>query len=249
MKSIFTSSITDWQDLQNKVCQIFKESDLIANTDVPVKLVRGQADMDVVAEDRRHTPPIKIFAECKHWKNNVPQQVVHGFRTIMSDGGAHAGYIISSSGFQSGAFEAAKDTNVQLVDWEEFQNIFYQRWFDAMKRKVGIWVDPICEYFDPFGKIMRGLDGTSERVLKSEKLHNRYEVFMKASPFLNNNPMNPKFTMIQFPMTVNDPGGDLEAPAQIVLEHPRQFFDLIVKYRDTALQDFVNFTTELKVSK
>jgi hypothetical protein len=43
--------------------------------------------------------------------------------------GAHRGFIISSDGFQSGAHEAAEHSNVDLVNWSEFQRLFAERWF------------------------------------------------------------------------------------------------------------------------
>jgi hypothetical protein len=44
-----------------------------------------------------------------------PQQIVHSFRTVMADTGAHRGHTISRAGFQSGAFEATANTNIDLV--------------------------------------------------------------------------------------------------------------------------------------
>jgi len=44
---------------------------------------------------------------------------VHGVRTVMQDVGANVGYIISTGGFQKGAYAAAAATNVELVTWEQ----------------------------------------------------------------------------------------------------------------------------------
>ena len=59
-------------------------------------------------DGRRHT----VTCECKHWNTEVPQSVVHGLLTVMSGTGAHIGYIIGASGFQSSAYEAAEQRSV-----------------------------------------------------------------------------------------------------------------------------------------
>ena len=68
-------------------------------------------------------PPSVYLCECKHWRRAVPQEVVHAFRTVMADVGAHRGFIISIAGFQEGAFEAVANTNIDLVTFEELQEI------------------------------------------------------------------------------------------------------------------------------
>lgn len=56
--------------------------------------------------------------------------IVHAFRTVVADTGANVGYMIGSSGFQSGAIEAARMANVRLVTWEEFQEEFLGQWIE-----------------------------------------------------------------------------------------------------------------------
>jgi hypothetical protein len=66
----------------------------------------------------------------------VPKTVVHAFRTDMDEIGAHVGFIISAKGFQSGALEAARNTNIELLSWDEFQERFFARWFGGDERQA-----------------------------------------------------------------------------------------------------------------
>jgi hypothetical protein len=125
---VISRSPQTWQQLQEEVALILNECGLSASTDLPVELVRGTADIDVFAIDQSHQPHSKIIIECKHWKKAVPKTVVHSIRTVVADYGAHRGMVISTKGFQSGAVEAANQTNVDLLDWEQFQAIFTERW-------------------------------------------------------------------------------------------------------------------------
>jgi hypothetical protein len=51
--TIFPGKPLDWQDLENKVCQIFLEIGPTATRRKSIKTVRGRVDVDVVVRDRR----------------------------------------------------------------------------------------------------------------------------------------------------------------------------------------------------
>lgn len=119
-----------WQALQEGVAQILSECRFSAEIEKTIRTVRGEVAVDVYAEEMIKGRKYVILCECKHWKNRVPQTVIHSFRTVVTDSGANIGYIISSAGFQSGAFEAAEQSNIRLVTWEEFQLEFEASWID-----------------------------------------------------------------------------------------------------------------------
>jgi restriction system protein len=118
----------DWRDLQQRVATILQECGLDSETERTLHLSRGTAVIDVYASDPSATPPGIYLSECKRWRSRVPQAEVQAFRTVVADAGAHFGLFISASGFQSGAFEVVKHTNVHLLDWQEFQKLFLERW-------------------------------------------------------------------------------------------------------------------------
>jgi predicted helicase len=112
---IFIDAPREWKNLEMRVCQILSECGCRVERGKHLRLPRGGADIDVYAEDLTREPHIVIVCECKHWKTRVPKSTIHSFRTVMSETGAHVGFIVSSMGFQSGAIEAVKNTNIELV--------------------------------------------------------------------------------------------------------------------------------------
>jgi restriction system protein len=118
-----------WQDLQAQVAVILKECGMRAEVERNVPTARGLVNLDVWAADPETTPPITVACECKHWRSSVPKAVVHSFRTVMADAGASVGLIVSAAGFQKGAYEAVAYSNIRLVTWLEFQQLFEERWY------------------------------------------------------------------------------------------------------------------------
>jgi hypothetical protein len=65
----------------------------------------------------------------------------------MQETGAHRGYIISRVGFQAGAVEAARATNIELVTFAEFQNICFDN--DAVWSTY-LFAGMVLQPFSPF---------------------------------------------------------------------------------------------------
>jgi Restriction endonuclease len=119
---------TDWRDLQARVACILNECGLNSEVGRQLATARGSFEIDVHATDPTTTPPATYLCECKRWRAAVPQAEVMAFRGVVADSGAHFGLFISASGFQSGALEVVRHTNVHLVDWIGFQDMFAERW-------------------------------------------------------------------------------------------------------------------------
>ncbi|MCI1738471.1 MAG: restriction endonuclease [Pseudomonas veronii] len=119
-----------WQELQTEVGRILQECGFDVEVEKKTPAVRGAVELDVYAEETVRGRKYAIVCECKYWKTRIPQNVVHGFRTVVQDIGANLGYIISMEGFQSGAISASDLTNLRLVTWHEFQDIFEESWFE-----------------------------------------------------------------------------------------------------------------------
>jgi restriction system protein len=140
----------DWGALQREVARILTECGMHAEIEKTVTLVRDVADVDVVAVETVNGRTNTIFCECKRWKSSIPKNVVHGFRTVVQDGGANVGYIITSSGFQRGAYAAADLTNLRLVTWPEFQAEFETLWIENYLRpEVTRRLDDLMELVEP----------------------------------------------------------------------------------------------------
>ena len=109
-----------WRDLQQAVADVFSGDDYVVKVETTLQTVRSDVNFDVYAEKFVGGHKTTIVVECKHWKKNVDQSVVHALRTQILDLGAGDGYVVSSSGFQVGALEAARNTSIRLVTWSQF---------------------------------------------------------------------------------------------------------------------------------
>ncbi len=143
---------TDWHGLQDRVSQILCECGLASKVGLKIQTARGQVEIDVYATDPTTSPPAIYLCECKRWATRVPQDEVQTFRTITTDVGAHFGLLISSAGFQAGAFDVVRHTNIHLLDWCGFQQLFIERWcknfwiptFRKRADRLAGRVEPIC---------------------------------------------------------------------------------------------------------
>jgi restriction system protein len=153
-----------WRDLEAHVAKILNECGYDVEVQKNVQLARGDVNIDVWADDHSR-PPNVIAVECKHWASAVTKAVVHGFRTVVSDSGANTGLIVASSGFQAGAIEAAAYSNVRLINWSEFQQMFVEHWYRRyMAPRLRETADPLVEYTEPINsRIFRKARTLSEK--------------------------------------------------------------------------------------
>lgn len=125
---IFDQLPNDWKDLQKKVHQAFTEMGCHAEEPKTISLVRGNKEIDVYVEDTQHEIISIYLIECKYWESDIPQEIIHGFRTVISDSGANKGLIIAKKGFQSGAHTASEKTPLELLTWNELNTRYFEKW-------------------------------------------------------------------------------------------------------------------------
>ena len=149
---MITCNVPDsWQSLQTEVGRILEECGFSVEVEKKIQSARGVVELDVYAEETVRGRKYAIACECKHWKSRIPQTVVHGFRTVVQEIGANIGYIVSMEGFQSGAVAAGDLTNLKLVTWQEFQNIFEESWFEEFfTKQIDEKLDGLMTYAEPF---------------------------------------------------------------------------------------------------
>jgi hypothetical protein len=104
-----------WKQYQEEAAELFRQMGLEAKTNVTIQGVRTRHAIDVLVKSRYVGFEITWIVECKHWKKPVNKLHVLALRDIVTDTGADRGILLSESGFQRGAPEAAKLTNVQLT--------------------------------------------------------------------------------------------------------------------------------------
>lgn len=112
---------SNWYVFQEDIKQHFNSLGADAETNIRVQGVRTCHDIDIIVKTRFLGENITWVVEAKHWKSKVTKAQVLTLRSIVDDIGADRGFIISVAGFQSGAFEAANNTNVKLKTFDELK--------------------------------------------------------------------------------------------------------------------------------
>jgi restriction system protein len=134
-----------------EVGRILRECGFDVEIEKEIQSARGAVELDVYAEETVRGRKYAIACECKYWKSRIPQTVVHSFRTVVQEIGANIGYIVSMQGFQSGAVAAGDLTNLKLVTWQEFQDIFEESWFEEFfTKQIHERLAGLMTYAEPF---------------------------------------------------------------------------------------------------
>lgn len=129
---------------------ILTQCGFAAEVERPFTTPRGDIVLDVYASENVKGRHYAIVCECKYWKAAVPQTVIHAFRTVVSETGANIGYIVSLNGFQSGSRAAAALTNIKLVTWVEFQELFEESWLECyFTQAITIRLDALISFTEP----------------------------------------------------------------------------------------------------
>lgn len=103
-----------WQNYQEEAAAFFRSMGMDAQADVTVQGARTKHDVDVLVKSRHVGFEVTWIVECKCWQTPVNKLHVLALREIVADTGADRGILLSESGFQIGAKEAAALTNVHL---------------------------------------------------------------------------------------------------------------------------------------
>lgn len=106
---------TNWRDYQDATADVFRRLGCNAQVDFRATGARATHDIDVYATFQRSGILCTWVIECKFWKRRVPKEKVLALKTLIDDLGADRGIIISEKGFQPGAQDAARGTNITLV--------------------------------------------------------------------------------------------------------------------------------------
>jgi Restriction endonuclease len=239
MPTIFEGGPKDWEDLEEKVCQIFREAGCLAARRRTLKTVRGHVDIDVVVDDTTRRPHALILCECKNWNRRVPRTIVHAFRTVVQDTGATLGFIISERGFQRGAKAAAEKSNVRLVTWKEFQEEMYDRWFEVQEARLTLLADELYAISE--------IPTEDKRTLMSEAVNEGGERVWNELQLLKQRYVQLAFAsssvaagaIRRFPYKGLDPRA--EKQKGIVFKTARMYFDIMFEAAPRAMAEYVEF--------
>lgn len=204
----------NWRELQLFVNEILDECGYLTQIEKTIQTLRGKVEIDVYAEKDEGIKTI-ILCECKFWKNNIPQTVVHSLKSVVNDFGATNGFIISKVGFQSGAKEAVDKSNITLLTWSDFQELFLSK-----------WLENIIESYDLYEKLDQEKQKDINYVIES---YSRFEIFSQKDLYfdLNENRISIK--------NINEIISELKSKLPIRIESYQDYFNFIYKYCDEAL--------------
>jgi|SRR5665648_7661 len=244
----------DWKDLQNKVSEILERCGFSVEIEKTTETARSKVELDVYAEETIKGRKYSIVCECKYWKSNIPQNVIHGFRTVVNDLGCNIGYVITTSDFQSGAVNTSEYTNIELLTWESFQELFFESWYEAyFSPQIANRLDPILTYSEPI------LPKWFEKMTQDDKdsyfmLKDKYDVFgwiiMMFTPYArmltkSTIPSLPIFDRIKENKEVTD-----RIPIEILNETGyEEFLEKCCEFGDKAISEFRQFRDKYSETK
>lgn len=239
----------NWKKLQNMVAEILTECGFIVEVEKTVKTARGTVEIDVYAEEEIMGRKNIILCECKYWKKNIPKSVVHSFRTVTADFGANTGYIISSKGYQKGAYDAADYTNTSLLTWEQFQETFKELWYkNYFQQKITKELDNFFVYTEPL--LPRWID----KLPQADKpgyfaLKEKYDFFGQIMMMFTSHfsyivnlkgVQSDKSDIIQLPLRNDKNHQKSYIPKEIEEASTyKEFLNLVIEYGKKAANEFV----------
>jgi hypothetical protein len=132
MRDVFMSSLPNWKKFE-KVIKIIQEQ-LIPNAkvihDYRIPNRKGRKrQIDVYIEHKLGFITYKTIIECKDYKRAVTVDQLEGFPTKMKDVGAHAGIVISKSGFSDGVKDLASEYNFKIMTYREAEHADWSNLF------------------------------------------------------------------------------------------------------------------------
>ncbi|WP_414815607.1 restriction endonuclease [Rhizobium sp. IY2] len=104
-----------WRTYQTDVARYLTELGFSVEVEKEVVGARGVHEVDVAAKTELFGVPVLWIAECKLWNAAVKKEQVTSLYQIAQDVGADRAFLLSESGFQSGAIRMAQNTNVTLT--------------------------------------------------------------------------------------------------------------------------------------
>jgi len=108
-----------WEEYQEKAAIFYRSLGMAAETNVRLQGARTGHLVDVLVKSHHVGFAVTWIVECKCWQTPVNKLHVLALREIVADTGADRGILLSESGFQAGAKEAATLTNVHLQSLAE----------------------------------------------------------------------------------------------------------------------------------
>jgi len=112
-----------WHDYQEEVAEFFRKLGCDVEVDARVQGARAKHNIDVWVKFHRYGFEIKWAIDCKQHKEPIRLEKASALREIVVDIGADHGVLLAESGFQPGAKDVVKSTNISLRTFEELREL------------------------------------------------------------------------------------------------------------------------------
>jgi restriction system protein len=109
------TSGTGWRQYQTDVADHFRKLGFTVAVECRVDGIRGRHTVDVLAKMEIFGIQVTWIAECKLWNTPVEKENVLSLYQVSQDVGADRAFLLSESGFRSGAVRFVNKTNLSLV--------------------------------------------------------------------------------------------------------------------------------------
>ena len=91
----------------------------------------------------------------------------------MESAGANTGFIISKNGLQSGAYEAVRFSNIQLLTFEELQHLYGNEWFRKQQAKLDILLSKLRLIYNLHFEQFNPVTIHNNMIFNTEELYSR----------------------------------------------------------------------------
>lgn len=235
--NIYTEAPSNWKDLEEKTSKFLTELGYACEIEKDIETVRGIVNVDVIAKSKE-IPSATVICECKCWNKAIPQTVIHSFRTVINDYGANFGIIISKKGFQSGALEGVKNSNILLFTWNEFQDYFKSKWIKKKSVEISKITKPLYDYvsvaFRIFFKEEYNSLSTENLELFEQLTQQHFDIAFYSSNHQYLSLETREFDIDMFEMMFNAAKKDFKKD----FFSYEEYFEFLIKNSESGVKDF-----------
>jgi hypothetical protein len=160
----FSKTIRTWKDLELKVLDLLTSLGYEAERNAKIKGARGKHQVDVAARFEFGGFRYLIIVECKYWNKKVDKNRVATLSNIVSDIGANKGIIISIKGFQKGAFELARNSNIELRSFNQFAKQAEETLEEALRQRCQNLISSLSRVRSSFSKFHGKMSDKAEEI-------------------------------------------------------------------------------------
>lgn len=127
---------SSWKTYQEDAARVFRTAGFSTEVARTIDGVRGKHEVDVWVTGAVHGIAFRWVIECKFWKTAVPKEKVMALSAIVQDIGADRGFLLSEAGFQAGAIQATRLSNITLTSVANLRETIVSSIYESRAAKI-----------------------------------------------------------------------------------------------------------------